>query len=138
MRRSLLGSNRIYPRCLVFTLSVLALVIDQVVKAVMIQTGDYIINNLWFGLPADSRLFSIITVIFVILVAAAWIRSGYRISIGLILAGGASNLIDRLLHGGVIDYLFIGTFAFNLSDVLIWAGCLLALFYHDTTLSNSA
>ena len=131
MRRLLFGSNWIYPRRAVFVLPVLALLIDQVVKVILFQTGDYIINILWFWLPVGSSFFLVINFIFVILVAVAWIRSRFRFSIGFILAGGASNLIDRLVHGGVIDYLFIGSFAFNISDLLIWVGCLLVLVYHD-------
>lgn len=55
------------------------------------------------------------------------------ISLTLILGGGFSNLLDRLLHDGhVIDFLNIGigtlrTAIFNLADVIILLGALLLL-----------
>ena len=48
----------------------------------------------------------------------------------LVLAGGASNLVDRLIHGSVIDFVSIGvagvrTGIFNVADVAIMIGGLL-------------
>lgn len=61
------------------------------------------------------------------------------ITICLILAGGVSNLVDRLLHpGGVIDFLNIGigwlrTGIFNLADMYILFGS----FYLGTMLATT-
>lgn len=55
-------------------------------------------------------------------------------ALALILGGGISNLIDRLLYGGyVIDFLNVGigplrTGIFNLADVFIMLGFVLLLF----------
>ena len=51
----------------------------------------------------------------------------------LFLAGGASNLIDRVAFGSVIDFLNIGlgpfrTGIFNVADVAIMAGVAILLF----------
>ena len=58
----------------------------------------------------------------------------YYISIALIFAGGISNIIDRFVHGGVVDYVFWHykfEFAiFNLADVLIDLGVVLILYLH--------
>jgi signal peptidase II len=48
----------------------------------------------------------------------------------LIIAGGGSNLVDRLLTGGVVDFLNVGigslrTGIFNIADVAIMAGAVL-------------
>ena len=53
------------------------------------------------------------------------------LGLSLIWAGGASNLLDRLLRGRVVDFLEVGvtswrTGIFNVADVAITAGALLA------------
>jgi len=41
----------------------------------------------------------------------------------LMVCGGASNLMDRLIYGSVVDYLHIAGFPwFNIADVLIFMG----------------
>lgn len=46
-----------------------------------------------------------------------------QIAIGLVLAGGIGNLIDRLFFGGVLDYISIMDFPiFNFADILIIVG----------------
>lgn len=56
----------------------------------------------------------------------------YYIPIALIFAGGISNIIDRFIHGGVVDYIFWHykfEFAiFNLADVIIDLGVVLILY----------
>ena len=59
--------------------------------------------------------------------------SGLRFaSLGLILAGGAGNLVDRAAEGYVVDFVSLGlggvrTGIFNVADVAITAGALLLL-----------
>jgi signal peptidase II len=56
-------------------------------------------------------------------------------AIALYVAGGASNLADRLLHGGVVlDFINVGigplrTGIFNVADMCIMASATLLLFY---------
>ncbi len=51
------------------------------------------------------------------------ILSYYYIPIVMIFAGGISNIIDRFVHGGVVDYVFwhykFEFAVFNLADVII-------------------
>jgi signal peptidase II len=55
------------------------------------------------------------------------------LALALILAGGASNLIDRFVHGGyVVDFINLGvgqlrTGIFNVADIAITVGVLLLL-----------
>ena len=43
-----------------------------------------------------------------------------------IVAGGAGNLIDRVLYGHVVDYISVGTFpVWNFADMCIVGGCIL-------------
>lgn len=50
-----------------------------------------------------------------------------RQSVKLILAGGISNLIDRIRIGGVIDILHVGRLSFNIADIFIFLGVTLLL-----------
>lgn len=51
-------------------------------------------------------------------------------ALALVTAGAAGNLIDRLLFGGVIDYIDIRVWPiFNLADMAIVVGSLLIIFY---------
>lgn len=70
-------------------------------------------------------------------------NSRYDITLSLIVGGGISNLLDRLLGGGVIDFVSIGvsffrTGIFNLADIYILLGSFFLgyLFFSSTTLSN--
>lgn len=62
----------------------------------------------------------------------------YALAIGLLMGGGVSNLLDRFLHGGVVDYVYwhcgFDFAIFNFADVMIDLGVLLILitsFRHD-------
>ncbi len=57
--------------------------------------------------------------------------SKYAIALGLLMGGGVSNLLDRFLHGGVVDYVYwhcgFDFAIFNFADVMIDLGVLLIL-----------
>ena len=46
----------------------------------------------------------------------------YNLPASLILAGGISNLADRLVWGGVRDVFTLGTLYFNVADIYIVGG----------------
>jgi signal peptidase II len=82
-----------------------------------------------FGLfPDGGTIFMIVA----ILVSAAIIyyypqvpkeKTAYRIAMGMQLAGALGNLIDRLVHGPVTDFISLGRFAvFNVADSSISIG----------------
>lgn len=58
----------------------------------------------------------------------------FLIALGLILGGGVSNLLDRVLHNGlVVDFMNVGignlrTGIFNVADMAIMVGIVLLLF----------
>lgn len=96
-----------------------------------------------FGLLADTRLpwmrIALIALSVVAALAMAWLliagRAGgqrSRAGIALILGGAAGNLFDRLLDGGVVDFLlfYFRSFewpAFNVADSAIVIGASLVL-----------
>lgn len=84
------------------------------------------------GVP-HLMVLSLIAVIAVALLAR--IARSHRLVLnlgrGAVVGGAASNLLDRLRHGAVVDYLVIrrgdGGFAFNLADLAVVSGVLLML-----------
>jgi signal peptidase II len=72
---------------------------------------------------------TVILLLLLLLYLARAKRTGtmHIVALGLILGGGIGNLLDRLFHGYVIDFLSIGignirTTIFNLADVAVLAG----------------
>jgi signal peptidase II len=87
--------------------------------------------------PMATLLFTVIAVgvAVVIVRSASTLRSNaWAVVLGLILAGAAGNLIDRLLRapgvgrGAVVDFIDVRYFAtFNIADSCITAGAFLAV-----------
>jgi len=90
-----------------------------------------------FGLfSSDSYIQRVFLILFAILVSAFvnyWIKREPTtkiglISAGLLIGGALGNASDRLLYGGVADFVNLSCcgihnpFAFNLADVFIFAG----------------
>lgn len=47
----------------------------------------------------------------------------YSFALIIISAAGASNILDRIFYGGVLDYISVGRFpTFNLADIIISVG----------------
>ena len=80
-------------------------------------------------------------------VVAYWMRRETRsialISAGMVIGGALGNVVDRILHGSVADFLNItccglhNPFAFNVADIAIFAGLLgLMLFASDAKKPN--
>ena len=86
-----------------------------------------------FGWPKVSPFFEIVVIIIgVVLVGAAisaWRKKENLLFFGLILIllGGLSNFLDRLLYGFVIDMMHTGPSVWNLADGMIAAGFILAV-----------
>ncbi len=81
-----------------------------------------------FGLLDDGhgRLIIAVGIVIVAVLAAAMLAAaGRRVAVPLafLLAGSTGNLVDRLLRGGVTDFLRLPHWpAFNLADIFILAG----------------
>ena len=61
---------------------------------------------------------------------AATMAKSLRLCFTLIIAGGAGNLIDRVVRGFVVDFFDFRIWpVFNIADIAICAGCGLLMFY---------
>jgi signal peptidase II len=100
------------------------------------NTGGFLSVGADLPTPARTTVFTLATgVLLVLLVAAAW-RHGWdpwrTVALSLFIAGGASNWIDRLASGKVVDFLNVGigsvrTGIFNVADIAIMAGVALLM-----------
>ena len=100
------------------------------------NTGGFL--GLGAGLPPTGRtaVFVVSTAAMLGLAALAVFRQRVRgvalLGATFFIAGGASNWIDRVLHGHVVDFLNVGvgpvrTGIFNVADVAIMCGLALVL-----------
>ncbi len=98
--------------------------------------------SLGAALPEDVRriIFVFATAIFLILFFVYTLRDDRQsvvsiIASSMIIGGGIGNLIDRVVHHGiVIDFVIVGigpvrTGIFNIADMAVLFGCLLLMFY---------
>lgn len=90
-----------------------------------------------FGMFKDLRwLFVVITGVVIIAFVFLLIKNAktsklFSVSATLIIGGGIGNLIDRIVHGYVIDYLRLSFFppVCNFADYCITAGTVLLVIY---------
>lgn len=87
-----------------------------------------------YGIGNDSTLMFIIVNIVIITLITKFILSKKNdistyvlVSLGLILAGGIGNLIDRIFRGFVVDFIDFSPLirfpVFNIADICIFLGC---------------
>ena len=127
------------------------IVIDQIIKIAVINniynSSITIIKGILnltyientggaFGIGNNNTLMFIIVNIIVITLIAKFIISKkdeistyILISLGLIIAGGIGNLIDRIFRGFVVDYIDINPLikypVFNMADICVVVGCMI-------------
>lgn len=93
-----------------------------------------------FGIGSSSTVYLIIINIIVLIMVGRFLISQYKKmgivsknALCLILAGGISNLYDRIIKGFVIDYINISDFfkfaVFNLADIFVVVGWTILVIY---------
>lgn len=90
-----------------------------------------------FGLFSDgadwSRWFLIALALVICVAVVIWIRRERPrhiglVSAGLLIGGALGNVVDRVIYGGVADFLnmsccgFVNPYAFNVADIAIFVG----------------
>lgn len=133
-------------RLLLLLSALLTLAADQATKALVLATlgpDDRIpvAGNLFgiilryntggaFGMGQNSPTFFFVATAVIVVVATlwGWRAPEYAVPIGLVVGGGLGNLVDRVVHGKVVDFLDLSFWpTFNLADsaIVIGVGLLL-------------
>ncbi|MFH1218373.1 MAG: signal peptidase II [Candidatus Peregrinibacteria bacterium] len=139
------------PSIKILKYTALLIFLDQLIKRLMIDNADKILTiipnffgfhytenpGIAFGIPMPYPLLIVLTTILLIAVlffAKKEIKltdTISQLSVALILAGGFSNLIDRIFRGFVVDFISIWKWpTFNLADIYIVMGILLIIFFY--------
>lgn len=117
--------------------------LDQISKYVVVTRNlPFIYNDgVAFSLPLTNTFSLIVSLILITLLILFGHRlySGihttwFRFSLGLVVGGAISNLIDRLAHPGVIDFIKLPYWpTFNLADVAVslGIGIMMVLLYQE-------
>ena len=136
-----------------YVIILVILVVDQVIKITLSAIGDvtvipnvfqlHIVQNTQgtYGVNSDSTILYIFTNIIVLGIVFRFLRmenqfvdTKLKIFLSFVLAGGISNLIDRLVRGYVLEYIdftkVIPIPVLNLADIFIAIGwiCIVARF----------
>ena len=125
-------------------IAIVLIVVDQLIKILSIQLLKNPIGNDLFGLELvhntgmafgfnDGNIKNIILTTFVLLVIFNFIKNQIEridrkttIALSFVIAGGISNLIDRIFRGSVIDFIKIYKIPnFNFADICIVIGVII-------------
>ena len=138
----------------IYKITCIVLMVDQIIKIIINNSLELyqvikVIPNFFsivfvkntgaaFSILENNTLFLIIISVIVVIILDKYIKKEEHfttlsiISLGLILGGVFGNLIDRIIHHGVIDYLSFSIFSydfpiFNLADIAITTGVFILL-----------
>jgi lipoprotein signal peptidase len=106
---------------------------DLALKQWVPESHTVINQGVFFGL-LPSTIWVYIMVMVLILVLMVWYRSTNRkesVALTLIWAGGAANLLDRIITGGVRDFIFyplLNVYG-NAADIYLVLGMLGMIYY---------
>jgi signal peptidase II len=100
------------------------------------NTGGFL--GLGANLPAQQRFLVFTVATGLVLIGAIALAIRHRLTgwplvgAGVFIAAGASNLVDRALHGTVVDFMIVGvgplhTGIFNVADAVMMAGALVVV-----------
>lgn len=126
--------------------ALIIIIVDQLTKLLFANQNMDIISNILsfhyiknmgvaFGIGKNFTPIIIIANILIIIVTIAFIKIKWKeldnisfISLSFIIAGGISNLIDRIFRGYVIDFInvkFIDFPTFNIADIFVVIGIII-------------
>lgn len=112
------------------------IIIDQVIKQTIVNHDIFYTCNygIAFGIRLPIYLLTIFWIGIMAYIFYLWWQKRkenilQQLPFLLIIAGGLSNIIDRILYGCIVDYIpFLNISVFNFADVLITSGVVLIIF----------
>ena len=132
---------------ILIVVGIIIILIDQISKIVVTKIGNIsVIEGILelsatqnieaaYGIGSNSTVMYVITnviilgVIFKFLTTQnEFVDTKMKVFLSFILAGGTSNVIDRLIHGYVIEWIKISKLpVFNIADIFVLAGWILVV-----------
>lgn len=107
-------------------LFILLVASDQILKLLSIKYLNHVFNSgVAFGIGEDIPVLATIIIYLVLFLSVCKSNSGFGEM--LLLAGGAGNILDRLMYGKIVDWIKFGNLWFNLADGYIVAGMILVV-----------
>ena len=117
------------------------IVIDQISKIIIQNVGNINIEQNTYstsGADSNSAKMYIVTNIIIIIIIARFMLSQnqfidkiLKVFLSFIIAGGISNLIDRIVRGYVLEWINISKIdwlpMFNIADILVLVGWILVV-----------
>lgn len=121
---------------------ILLTLVDQLIKTLVLKYYPQIVSinkGIIFGFVDNIYVVIVLTIIGVSILYFLYKNNNKTLSIPivLILAGAVSNIIDRFVYGGVIDYINLMHYSqLNLADLYIFAGVIYYLYQIPKTSEN--
>lgn len=120
---------------ILFSILVITILLEIVHFTILSSELSFILNKSFFFGNLGSNSLAIFVSLFFILIVLIYVKRRYVSPIALIflLSGAVTNVVDRLIRGGSVDYLHLLNIPlFNIPDVLIVLG--LAIFFFEIAL----
>lgn len=131
--------SKIFTKFCIPTLLVGLFVLDRVIKKFYVETENFQLlqknRGIAFDIPITEWLLWPMLAIVLTYIGILLIKSIYKkkyiesIIFSTLLLGAASNVIDRIVFGGIIDYIYFSDAlpVFNIADLLITGSIILWL-----------
>ncbi len=117
-------SNRLGSNWLMNQLNIIIFLLgfNLLMSLIVRNFGSFVINQDIFHLKIDLWLITLFALTATIMVFVLNLFRDYPVSSILIITGIWSNIVEKLIFGGVADYLNIYVALSNLADLQIWIG----------------
>jgi len=105
----------------------LAFLVDRLSKYFFNKANLSSVNKgISFGIFNNTSVFLLVIIFLFFIFFLNLLKIQHKLTVGLVTVGGLSNIIDRFIYGGVIDFLNLPLISeFNFADIFICFGILL-------------